>query len=105
MKLKELISDITIIRMEGNADIEIADITTDSRTVKQGDLFIAVRGTQTDSHIYINDVVQKGAHAIICEQIPEARQQTQQHQAIQIQIQEIHLILEIHQLQKLIHKK
>ena len=41
MKLKELISDITIIRMEGNADIEIADITTDSRTVKQGDLFIA----------------------------------------------------------------
>ena len=35
MKLKELISDITIIRMEGNADIEIADITTDSRTVKQ----------------------------------------------------------------------
>ena len=75
MKLKELISDITIIRMEGNADIEITDITTDSRTVKQGDLFIAVRGTQTDSHIYINDVVQKGAHAIICEQIPEVRQE------------------------------
>lgn len=54
-------------------DVEIADITTDSRQVKPGHLFIAVPGTQVDGHQYIPKTIEQGAAAVVCQSLPEAR--------------------------------
>lgn len=55
----------------GNDDIIIDSIEFDSRKVESGSLFVAVKGTQTDGHQFIDQVIAKGCKAIICENIPE----------------------------------
>ncbi len=57
--------------MSGSTDISISDICFDSRKTKEGSLFVAVRGTQTDGHQYIKAVVEQGAVAVVCEQLPK----------------------------------
>ena len=49
----------------------ITGLTYDSRTVKAGDCFFAVRGTQSDGHDYIPRAVEAGAIAVVCEREPE----------------------------------
>ncbi len=49
----------------------ISSIEFDSRRVKEGSLFVAVRGTLTDGHLYINKAIENGAKVIICEDMPE----------------------------------
>jgi UDP-N-acetylmuramoyl-L-alanyl-D-glutamate--2,6-diaminopimelate ligase len=46
-------------------------ISFDSRRIEKDSLFVAVKGTQSDGHVYINDVITKGAIAILCEELPE----------------------------------
>jgi len=53
------------------ADISVANICFDSRKTIKNDLFIAVRGTITDGHNYIDEAISLGAIAVICEEIPE----------------------------------
>ena len=71
MKLKEIISAIRIIEMIGHDDLEIVGINIDSRKIEPGHLFVAVKGTQTDGHAYIDKAIEKGASAIVCETLPE----------------------------------
>lgn len=52
-------------------EIRINAIVTDNRKAQTGDLFVAIRGTGTDSHTFINDAINKGVHAVACEYIPE----------------------------------
>lgn len=52
------------------SDQPIVAICTDSRQVRPNCLFIAIRGTQTDGHQYIETAIQQGATAIVCEQMP-----------------------------------
>ena len=54
---------------DGNRDI--AMVCSDSRKVSKGDLFIAIQGTQSDGHQYINQVIDKGAIAIVCSRMPD----------------------------------
>lgn len=55
-----------------NKDIEnFRNVHFDSRKVEQNDMFIAVKGTQTDGHEFINDVIARGANVIVCENLPE----------------------------------
>jgi UDP-N-acetylmuramoyl-L-alanyl-D-glutamate--2,6-diaminopimelate ligase len=49
----------------------IASVTFDSRKVKKGSLFVAVRGTATDGHAFIQTALDNGAAAIVCEELPE----------------------------------
>lgn len=49
----------------------ISDITNDSRQVKPGSLFVAVRGHQDDGHKYISAAVAAGAVAVVCEQVAD----------------------------------
>ncbi|KAA6308281.1 UDP-N-acetylmuramoyl-L-alanyl-D-glutamate--2 6-diaminopimelate ligase, partial [termite gut metagenome] len=51
-------------------EIEITGIHIDSRLIEPGYLFIAVKGTQTDGHAYIPAAIEKGAVAIVCEELP-----------------------------------
>jgi UDP-N-acetylmuramoyl-L-alanyl-D-glutamate--2,6-diaminopimelate ligase len=58
------------IRIEGNPHREFSEIRFDSRKVKPGDLFIAIRGTQADGHEYIDKAVEAGAIIVVCEDLP-----------------------------------
>lgn len=51
--------------------VRITDISTDSRTVKAGSLFIAIKGNNLDGHDFIADVIKKKATAIILSKIPK----------------------------------
>ena len=70
MKLKDIIKSIAVIKVEGNADIDIVDIDIDSRKAAAGHLFVAIKGTQTDSHQYIPKAIELGASAVLCEDMP-----------------------------------
>lgn len=72
MKLSELLKKIQYTRVIMPKDeVDVLGVNIDSRLVEQGDLFIAVRGTQTDGHAYISAAEEKGAVAIVCEELPE----------------------------------
>lgn len=57
--------------MIGNTGTRVSSIVFDSRRVEDGSVFVAVKGTQTDGHQYIDHVIKSGAVAIVCEIIPE----------------------------------
>jgi UDP-N-acetylmuramyl tripeptide synthase len=67
MKLKDFIQDIGAVETRGPLDIDIAAITSDSRAVTPGSLFIAVKGYVADGHKYIGQALQKGAVAVVYE--------------------------------------
>jgi UDP-N-acetylmuramoyl-L-alanyl-D-glutamate--2,6-diaminopimelate ligase len=54
----------------------ITDVVTDSRRVKPGDLFVALRGEQTDGHLHLESAVEAGAAALLVERIPERSNRT-----------------------------
>ena len=72
MKLEEIINGIEVIETKGDLAKEISGIHIDSRKVESGHLFVAVKGTQTDGHAYIEKAIEKGASAIVCETLPES---------------------------------
>ena len=71
MKLTELLKAIQPVQVIGSTDIDITGVNIDSRLVEAGQLFMAMRGTQTDGHAYIGAALEKGAAAILCEDLPE----------------------------------
>ncbi len=69
--LADIIKDITVIEIIGNQNVDINTLVLDSRKAEAGALFFAVKGTTTDAHNFIPDVIQKGASVIVCSDIPE----------------------------------
>ncbi|WDL97450.1 UDP-N-acetylmuramoyl-L-alanyl-D-glutamate--2,6-diaminopimelate ligase [Alicyclobacillus sp. ALC3] len=67
MRLSELASAYVKAHVIGDAVIEFLDITTDSRRVQPGSLFIALRGYTVDGHAYVQDAVRAGAVAVMVE--------------------------------------
>ena len=65
MILKELLKGVTYTEKRGSADIEIAGLTYDSRTVVEGYCFFAVAGTAVDGHNFIAKAVESGAKRLI----------------------------------------
>ncbi|MGM0565932.1 MAG: UDP-N-acetylmuramoyl-L-alanyl-D-glutamate--2,6-diaminopimelate ligase [Bacteroidota bacterium] len=70
--LQNILRDIPIAESLNFADVAVNHIQFDSRKVEQGDVFIAVRGTLTDGHNFIDAATAQGAAAIICEKMPKA---------------------------------
>lgn len=56
--------------LHGSKNWEVYSISIDSRLVKKGDLFVALKGNKTDGHDYIREAFLKGAHAVMVEKIP-----------------------------------
>ncbi len=69
--LSNISTTLSISEAHGNLGIPVQQITFDSRKVSNDYLFIAVRGTQVDGHRFIDKAIEKGATAIICEELPE----------------------------------
>ncbi|MBR5343353.1 MAG: UDP-N-acetylmuramoyl-L-alanyl-D-glutamate--2,6-diaminopimelate ligase [Oscillospiraceae bacterium] len=70
MKLKEIVRDLDILEWSADPELEIGGVCYDSRRTQPGDLFVAVRGFETDGHRYIPMALQKGAAAVLCEEKP-----------------------------------
>jgi len=73
ISLSDLLYKAGINEIAGDPQIEISRIQFDSRRIAEGDVFVAVRGTQTDGHAYISKAIASGARAIICDQMPQNR--------------------------------
>ena len=71
MKLNEVLKNITPIKIVGNDNVEITGVNIDSRRIKAGHLFVAIRGTQVDGHQFIHKAIELGADAVLCEELPE----------------------------------
>ncbi|MBQ3371994.1 MAG: UDP-N-acetylmuramoyl-L-alanyl-D-glutamate--2,6-diaminopimelate ligase [Oscillospiraceae bacterium] len=71
MKLKALTENLTLLKNTADPETEIEGIAYDSRSVRQGYVFVAIRGFQSDGHRFIPDAVKAGASVIICEEAPE----------------------------------
>ena len=69
--VKELIQKVADAKIFGNENVSVSHLTYDSRSVGEGSMFFAVRGTQFDGHQFMADVIAKGAAAIVCEVLPE----------------------------------
>jgi len=69
--LAELLQNVNTRQIIGTTDMNISGITYDSREVKAGSMFFAIKGIRVDGHSFIKQVIEKGAIAIVCETIPE----------------------------------
>ena len=70
MKLNDLLKNIKPLNIVGNTDKDIKGINIDSRKIEQGHLFVAMKGTQTDGHKFIEKAIESGASAVLLEDMP-----------------------------------
>ena len=70
MKLKRIIEGLEITGLYGDENLEITRITFDSREVGEGDLFVAIRGTEVDGHRFIEKAILSGAVAVVSQEKP-----------------------------------
>jgi UDP-N-acetylmuramoyl-L-alanyl-D-glutamate--2,6-diaminopimelate ligase len=64
---------VPIIAVEGNTNQHITNVQIDSRKVALNDLFIAISGEASDGHQFIKNAIDQGALAVVCERLPEQR--------------------------------
>ena len=70
MKLENMLKAVNAQQIIGTTNLEVNGIHMDSRMVKNGFMFVAVKGTQADGHNYISKAIENGATVIVCEQLP-----------------------------------
>lgn len=68
--LKDLLYKVSLRSVYGKTDIEVKNLQTDSRKVSPGSCFIAIKGTTSDGHHFIDKAIENGATSVICEQLP-----------------------------------
>lgn len=71
MKLKRLLSVLDVCECTADPELDIRDISFDSRTTQPGDLFAAVCGYESDGHRFIGAAVERGAAVVLCQKKPE----------------------------------
>lgn len=69
-KIAALLEKIKVKSIIGDIEQEVQGIDSDSRNIKTGYMFIAVKGTVVDGHKFIDKAIELGAIAIVCEDIP-----------------------------------
>ncbi len=70
MVLQDILYKVALRSVNGNTAVEIADIQIDSRKVRPGAVFIAVKGVAVDGHQFIDKAIANGAVAVVCEHLP-----------------------------------
>lgn len=71
MKLQDVLKKVAPVTITGNQDIEVTGINIDSRKIEAGNMFVAIAGTQTDGHKYIDKAIELGATSIACQTMPD----------------------------------
>ncbi len=77
--LQTILYKVKIISVIGSTDCEIKDLQIDSRKVSAGSCFIAIKGTVSDGHDFINRAIEQGAVSIICQIMPDEIIETVQY--------------------------
>ncbi len=75
-KLKHICKNFEYEIIQGTTDIKISGLSFDSRETKPGHLFIAIKGTHTNGHLYIDKAIENGAAAVIVEDLPTIKTNT-----------------------------
>lgn len=70
MKLEEILNRIPVLEIIGNKDREVSELIFDSRKVVDNTLYVAIKGTVSNGHDFINSAIEKGATVIVCENFP-----------------------------------
>jgi UDP-N-acetylmuramoyl-L-alanyl-D-glutamate--2,6-diaminopimelate ligase len=69
--LKDILYKVTINEVVGSTSVQLSAIDFDSRNIKSGYVFVAIKGSVSDGHKFIDVAVKQGAVAVICESMPE----------------------------------
>jgi UDP-N-acetylmuramoyl-L-alanyl-D-glutamate--2,6-diaminopimelate ligase len=69
--LKDILYKVSLISTTGDMEVRVSSIVFDSRKADTKSVFVAIAGTQVDGHDYIDSVLEKGCHVIVCERMPE----------------------------------
>jgi UDP-N-acetylmuramoyl-tripeptide--D-alanyl-D-alanine ligase len=70
MSVREVVQATRGRLLSGSQDVSLSELFTDSRDVKPGGLFVALRGELHDGHVFIPQAVERGAAGILCERPP-----------------------------------
>lgn len=70
MTLKELLKEVNTIQIIGNDQVEVTNLTQDSRKISDNTLFFAIKGAKTDGHSFISQVVEEKVKVVVCEVLP-----------------------------------
>ena len=65
MKLRELLKDVVYELKQGSLEVEVGDITYDSRKANKDTAFVALKGFRVDGHEYINNAILLGCKVVI----------------------------------------
>ena len=68
MELKKILIGIEDLKAKGNLDLDIKGIDSNSKKIKPGYMFVAIKGFSTDGHKYINDAIESGATVIVIQE-------------------------------------
>ena len=68
MELKKILVGLEGIKAKGNVDLEIKGIEKNSKEVKEGYMFVAIKGFSTDGHQYVENAIENGAIAVMVEE-------------------------------------
>lgn len=71
MNLETLLNRIPVFEITGNKNPEVSEIVFDSRKAVENSLYVAIKGTVSDGHLFINAAIEKGAKIVVCEDLPE----------------------------------
>lgn len=71
-KLRDILYKVQLIEIIGNAEIEIEGLAFDSRKLMPAFAYVAQKGTLVDGHNFIDSAIEKGAKAIVVEDLPES---------------------------------
>ena len=69
--LKDILYRVSLEKVVGNTAVAFRELQFDSRKVGLDDVFIAIKGTQSDGHQFIKKAIDQGALAVVCQQIPK----------------------------------
>lgn len=73
-QLKDILTHVSVTQVTGDTSVAVAGLCIDSRKATKGFVFIAIKGTQTDGHEYIDKAISLGAIAVVVEVMPETLQ-------------------------------
>ena len=68
--LKDILYGVSLSAVSGSTGVIVNTICFDSRKVAKGSVFVAIKGTLTDGHKYIDKAISAGAISIVCEELP-----------------------------------
>lgn len=74
-ELKDILHSTQTLQVAGDISVTVTGLCIDSRKVEQGNVFVAIKGTLTDGHAYIDKAIGLGATVVVAEILPESKQE------------------------------